>query len=189
MGWLSVGALAVGLAMDATAASASRGLAAHRVRWSDALKVATLFGLFQALMPLLGWGLGIGLGPWVQRWDHWIAFAILGAIGGKMLIDARYQAPEVAKEERPFRLGLLLALAVATSLDAFAAGVSLPLLQAPLFGTLAVIALVTAGSSAGGLYAGRRFGKLLGPRCDAIGGLILVGLGTRILVEHLALGI
>ena len=179
--------LALGLAMDATAVAAARGLAAPRVLPRNVLLIAALFGGFQALMPLLGWLLGKRLGPLVEQFDHWIAFALLGAIGAKMLYEAFHEDTERREETGDlFRLRALLALAIATSVDAFAAGITLPMLGAPLALTLATIGAVTALSSTAGVLAGRRFGKSLGKRLDAAGGLVLIGLGTKILIEHLS---
>ncbi|MFZ5896692.1 MAG: manganese efflux pump MntP family protein [Myxococcota bacterium] len=183
--------LSVGLAMDATAASAARGMAARVVGLRHALLVASFFGGFQALMPLAGWKLGKKLGPLVQAWDHWIAFALLGAIGGKMLWEAYAEADEPSTAttedsgEQAFRIKVLFVLAVATSIDAFAAGITLPILGAPLVLSLATIGVTTAILSTLGLFAGRRFGALLGKRLDVVGGLVLIALGTKILVEHL----
>jgi putative Mn2+ efflux pump MntP len=181
--------LSLGLAMDATAVAAARGLAAPRVHPRHVLLVALLFGGFQALMPLLGWLVGNQLGPAVQRFDHWIAFVLLGAVGAKMLHEAyeRANAPlELAKpDEDLFGLRILLVLALATSIDALAVGLTLPMLGAPLLLSLATIGLTTAALSAGGLLIGRRLGAMLGPRLDIAGGLVLIGLGTKILIEHL----
>ena len=181
--------LSFGLAMDATAVSAARGLAARRVLPADVLRVALLFGGFQALMPLLGWLVGSQVGPAVQRVDHWIAFVLLGAIGAKMLYEAfSSDGGEAPIGTDLFRLQALLLLAVATSIDALAVGVTLPMLGAPLALTLATIGIVTALSSAVGLLVGRHFGATFGKRLDALGGLVLIGLGTKILVEHLSGG-
>lgn len=142
-------------------------------------------------MPLAGWKLGKKLGPLVQAWDHWIAFALLGAIGGKMLWEAYAEADEPSTAttedsgEQAFRIKVLFVLAVATSIDAFAAGITLPILGAPLVLSLATIGVTTAILSTLGLFAGRRFGALLGKRLDVVGGLVLIALGTKILVEHL----
>jgi putative Mn2+ efflux pump MntP len=187
--------LSLGLAMDATAVAAARGVAARRVPSTrEVLRVALLFGGFQALMPLLGWLLGSYVGPLMQRFDHWIAFALLGVIGGKMLFESSSQV-DVAQapggvEVRPdlFRLEVLLVLALATSVDALAVGITLPMLGAPFLLTLATIGVITALSSAAGLLAGRRLGAGLGKRLDALGGLVLIGLGTKILIEHLRVG-
>ena len=131
--------------------------------------------------------MGRRLGAFVAAWDHWLVFALLGGIGGKMLWEARNGASASARDQRdPFGLRVMLLLAVATSLDAFAAGITLPLLHAPLPAALATIGITTAVSSVLGLYAGRRFGAMLGPRLDAAGGLVLIGMGTKVLIEHLA---
>lgn len=176
--------------MDATAVSAAKGLAVPRVLPRHVALVALFFGGSQALMPLVGWGAGARLGPLVDAYAHWIAFGLLAAIGGKMLWEARAAGggdPSGAEERGdgdPFAVGPLSLLAVATSIDALAVGVSLPMLRAPLALTLVTIGLTTALTSALGLYAGRRFGALLGRRLDAAGGLVLIGLGVKLLLEH-----
>jgi len=179
--------IAFGLAMDATAVAATRGLAVPRVRVRDALRVAVLFGGFQAAMPAIGWAVGARVGGAIAAWDHWIIFAVLDGLGAKMLWEARGQpAPAAAPAAAdPFRLALLLPLAVATSIDALAAGFTLPLLSAPFALSLATIGSVTAALSAAGLYAGRRFGAMLGKRLDVVGGLALIAMGTKILIDHL----
>jgi manganese efflux pump family protein len=193
--------LAVGLAMDSVAVAAARGLASPAIRPGHVARVALLFGGFQALMPLLGWQLGARLGPHVARWDHWIASGLLVAIGGKMLRDAwrvdeeapgsaRAPSPPAQGPARPaepallFGWRVLILLAIATSIDAFAAGITLPLLGAPLIPTLALIGGVTALLSAVALLVGRRLGAGAGRRLDALGGLVLIGLGVKILLEH-----
>lgn len=181
--------LSIGLAMDATAVAAARGIAAPQIRPQHVLLVAVLFGGFQALMPLIGYLLGSQLGPIVERFDHWIAFALLAAIGAKMLHEARSAGSDEASTERDvFRLEVLLVLAVATSIDALAAGITLPMLGAPLVLSLVTIGVTTALSSGAGLLVGRRFGASLGKRLDVLGGLVLIGLGTKILIEHLTAG-
>jgi putative Mn2+ efflux pump MntP len=178
--------LAVGVAMDATAVSAARGLAARRVHARQVFLVALLFGGFQALMPLLGWLIGSRLGPVVERFDHWIAFALLAAIGGKMLFEAfTASAKDDPNKDELFRIDVLLALALATSIDALAVGITLPMLEAPLVLSLVTIGVTTALLSGMGLIVGRRFGAALGKRLDIAGGLVLIGLGTKILVQHL----
>lgn len=189
MSFLSIVLLALGLAMDATAVAAARGLATPRILARHVVRVALLFGGAQALMPLLGWLVGARVGPWVAAWDHWIAFALLGGLGGKMLWEARGgdaddESPEKAAD--PFAWKIMLVLALATSVDAFAVGLTLPMLGAPLLVSLVTIGVVTAVLSAGGLFAGRSFGAVLGKRLDAFGGLVLIGLGCKILFEHLS---
>ncbi|MDB4930036.1 MAG: hypothetical protein JWM10_2520 [Myxococcaceae bacterium] len=182
--------LAVGLAMDAAAVAGARGLAARRLRARDVALVALLFGGFQAAMPLLGYFVGRRVGPALARWDHWIIFALLGGLGAKMLWEARAtpDAADAPADGDVFGLRVLLVLAVATSLDALAVGVTLPMLRAPLALSVATIGVTTAALSALGLYAGRRFGAALGRRLDAFGGLVLIALGGKILAEHLRAG-
>jgi putative Mn2+ efflux pump MntP len=178
--------LAIGLAMDATAVSAARGLAVPAIRARHVMLVAGLFGGFQALMPIVGWLLGTRIGPLVQAWDHWIAFVLLGFIGGKMLWEA--QETNVDDDDASldhFAWKPMFVLAIATSIDALAVGITLPMLNAPFALSVATIGVVTALLSAAGLFAGRRFGAMLGKRLDLAGGVVLIGLGLKILVEHL----
>ena len=188
MSFGSILLLALGLAMDATAVAASRGLAAHRIRPRDVALVAGFFGGSQALMPLIGWAVGARVGHLVQAWDHWIAFVLLAGIGGKMLWEARGSDEDEAGTDRrdPFDLKLMFVLAIATSIDALAVGVTLPMLGAPLLMSIVSIGVTTALLSAVGLFAGRRFGAMLGKRLDAIGGIALIGLGAKILFDHLS---
>ncbi len=186
----SIVALSVGLAMDATAVSAARGMAVPAVRPRHALLVALFFGGFQALMPVLGYLVGARVGPLVDAWDHWIAFVLLGGVGAKMLWEA-YTGPEDApprSEKELFGTRVMLPLAVATSIDALAVGITLPMLEAPLLLSVITIGVTTAVLCVAGLYLGRRAGAMLGRRLDVLGGLILIGLGTKILIEHLAAG-
>lgn len=177
--------LAIGLAMDAMAVAAARGLATPRILPRHVVLVACFFGGFQALMPLIGWLIGRHVGPIVQAWDHWIAFLLLGAIGGKMLWEARGENRDHPVQGDPFGLRIMLLLAFATSVDALAAGITLPMMNAPLVTSLLTIGITTAALSALGLFAGRRFGAALGNRLDVVGGVVLIGLGLKILFERL----
>jgi putative Mn2+ efflux pump MntP len=188
MSFGSILVIAFALALDATAVAAARGLAARRVRCRHVLLVSALFGGAQAAMAMLGWLVGGRVGPLVQAWDHWIAFVLLGAIGAKMLRDAlrvEKEGEPASSSVDPFGLGIMLLLAVATSIDALAVGVTLPMLGAPFLLSLSAIGITTAVLSALGLLLGRRLGPLLGRRLEVAGGLVLIGLGTKILIEHL----
>jgi putative Mn2+ efflux pump MntP len=182
--------LAFGLSMDAMAVAAARGLAVRTIRLRHVALVAGFFGGFQALMPLFGWLLGNRVGKAIAAWDHWVIFVLLAGIGGKMLWEAFHHDAEEAplSEADAFGLKVMLLLAIATSIDAFAAGFALPLMGAPLGVSLAAIGITTAILSALGLFAGHRFGAALGSRLDAVGGIVLIGLGTKTLIEHLSSG-
>jgi len=190
--------LAIGLAMDAAAVCAARGLAARALGLREVLKVAVLFGGAQALMPWIGAMAGRRLGPMFEQWDHWVAFGLLGAIGLHMLIEAAKGDPEQSELSNApdlFRLRTLSLLAIATSIDALAAGITLPMLGAPLAVSITTIGVVTAVLCVAALLAGRHIGRALGPKfqlfgraLDAIGGITLIALGTKILTEHLSAG-
>lgn len=181
--------LAVGLAMDATAVSATRGMAISTIQIRHVAMVSLFFGGFQALMPLIGWTIGAGVGPLVQTWDHWIAFTLLATVGGKMVWEARdagdADRPAAGCAQNVFGLRVMTMLAIATSIDALAVGITLPMLDAPLVLSLLTIGITTGLLSALGLFAGRRFGAALGQKLDVLGGLVLIGLGLKILIEHL----
>jgi putative Mn2+ efflux pump MntP len=190
--------LAVGLAMDAAAVCASRGLAAPKLGLREGIKVAVMFGGSQALMPLFGALAGAQLGPMFEAWDHWVAFGLLGAIGVHMLIEAaKADDGEAALAKTPDLFGMrtLTLLAIATSIDALAAGITLPMLGAPLAVSIATIGVVTAVLCVIALYAARAVARVLGERfqlfsrgLDFIGGIALIALGTKILTEHLSAG-
>ena len=175
--------LALGLAMDATAVSAARGAAAERVRARDVVLVAGAFAVFHAVMPTLGWIAGSQLGSVVETWDHWLAFAILGVIGVRMILQSLQR--QVALAAAPFAPTVILGLALATSLDALAIGVTLPMVGAPPVLAIATISIATGVGSVLALLVGHRLNKSLGRPAIAAGGVALVLIGTKILVEHL----
>jgi putative Mn2+ efflux pump MntP len=177
--------LAIALAMDATAVAAARGLAGGVSR-RDVVLVPALFGGFQAGMAALGWLGARWLGPAIARWDHWIGAILLTGLGVKMIHGAlshRRDEPAPTPDLRDDLL-TLFGLALATSIDAAAAGVTLPLLDAPPLLSLAAIGLVTAALSAAGLALGRRLGAAMGPRLEVVGGATLIGLAIKLLIEQ-----
>jgi putative Mn2+ efflux pump MntP len=183
---LALLALAVGLSMDAMAVAATKGLTANRVTTREALRVALLFGAFQAGMPAIGATVGARFAPLIEAWDHWVVFVLLGGIGAKMIVDAMKPAEEhAAPGVDVFAWRGLLLLAVATSIDALAAGLSLPLLEVSIVTALVTIGITTALLSFAGVYLGRRFGERLGKRLDLLGGVILIVLAVKTLIEHL----
>jgi putative Mn2+ efflux pump MntP len=169
--------LAFGLAMDATAVAAARGLVRRR---GELVALPLLFGAFQAGMAALGWALGAWGGRYVEQWDHWIAFGLLLLVGGKMIVEAVRGGDD--DDPRAAGIGLWLLLSLATSIDAAAAGITLPLLPVAPWISVVLIGAVTAACSLAGYVAGRAIGS---KKLEIVGGVILIGLGVRILVEHL----
>lgn len=178
--------LALGLAMDATAVAAVQGLAGRETR--RGLRLALLFGGFQAGMAALGWLGGRTLGDTFAAWDHWLAFGLLLLLGAKMLWEARGGDDhddglgDKPRPQAPWRLDLTLA--VATSIDALAAGVTLPLVAPPAL-ALVAIGVVTALASLTAYAFAMRLGSRTGARLNALGGVVLIAMGTKILIEHL----
>lgn len=186
MSFLELLLVAVGLSMDAFAVAVCRGLEMRRIDYRQALLIAVFFGGFQALMPVVGYLLGAGFEHYISAFDHWIAFALLAFIGGKMI----WEAVRGGEEEQPQELDLkmLLMMAVATSIDALAVGVSLAALAVNIWSAAAFIACVTFACCLVGHAVGRRFGALLGSKAQVLGGVILIVLGAKILIEHLSGG-
>ncbi len=186
--------LALALAMDAFAAALSQGAAARPspTVWA-ALRVGLAFGVAQAVMPLLGWSLGIAFAATIRTVDHWIAFVLLALIGGRMMhagivADEDNTSEATPRSTQVYTGWALMAAAVATSIDAAAAGVTIPLLGQPIAVSCIVIGVVTCVLSVAGVLLGGVCGKLLGRRAEILGGLVLIGLGTKILIEHAFMG-
>ena len=177
--------LAVGVSMDAFAVSIAKGLATRKLRGGHYLSVAMWFGGFQALMPLLGYYVGVHFASVVESYDHWIAFALLALMGAKMLYDTLSSGGEEEKISGDFRFKTMLLLAIATSIDALAVGVSLAFLKVNIWQAITLIGITTALFSAGGLHLGRLFGARYQRTAEITGGVALVAIGVKILVEHL----
>lgn len=185
VGWSTLFALACALAMDAFAVAIATGLTLSPLRGPQVLRMAAAFGLFQGLMPVIGWAAGRAVYAHIAAFDHWIAFGLLALIGGKMVWGALRQTPEEDPRAGDPTTGLpLLLLALATSIDALAAGISLALVRDSILAPALVIGLVTAGFTATGMALGRRIGALWGPRVEVLGGLVLISLGVKIVLEH-----
>ena len=186
---------ALALAMDAVAVSIASGLSVHTLRYRDALKMAAVFGAFQALMPLLGYLLASWLtassAAWLKDYDHWVAFILLGGIGVKMILDARRFNQNTADEKihSPFRTNKLIVLGIATSLDAFAVGITFSLMEAGLAATVIIIGMITFLLCLPAVWFGARLGKLYAKRAEILGGVVLIGIGSKILIDHLMSGI
>ena len=194
--------IAVGLSMDAFAVSLCKGLVMDRLRTGDGLLVALFFGGFQALMPIAGYYLASNFAGYIEAYDHWIAFLLLLFIGGKMLWDVYKEShspqentaaedaaiTEDAAVYQPVPLGELILLAVATSIDALAVGVAFAVLPGVhIFSAAAFIGCTTFVLSFIGVVLGFKTGKLLEEKAQILGGLILIAIGVKILLEHTGL--
>ncbi len=180
--------IAVGLSMDAFAVSLASGATMKRLHLPNALKMGLFFGGFQALMPVLGWAAGLSMNNFISAWDHWIAFVLLSAVGGKMV----YEALKIKEEEEcggpktcPFDTGTLTVLALATSIDALAVGLTFSLLQVSIITPVLVIGLVTFLMSVAGVKIGSKGGHFFEHKMEAAGGFILIAIGLKILLGHL----
>ena len=182
--------LGIGLAMDAFAVSVCKGLGMRRLNKKQALIIGLYFGGFQALMPLIGWLLGSQFQKYITSIDHWIAFILLGFIGGKMMIEAIREWNEeetVDVMDAPLDHKNMLVLAVATSIDALAVGITLAFLDTPIIEAITIIGITTMVISIIGVVVGNFFGSRYKSKAEFIGGLILVLLGLKILLEHLGI--
>ncbi len=174
--------IAVGLAADATAVSMTSGCTIKNLKPQNALLIASAFAIFQILMPLVGWVLGSEFKTFFEGFDHWVAFGLLLLVGGKMIKEAF--SHEEKKEFNPLAPKVLLLLAIATSIDALAVGFSMSLVSADLVIPLLIIGSITFLMSFAGCYVGRAFGHLFENKVEIVGGVILIGIGLKILIEH-----
>lgn len=181
----AVAILSIGLAMDAVAVALVRGATGER-RVAHGFELALAFGVAQGVMPLIGWSLGTAFAGTIEAFDHWVAFALLAFLGARMLKEAVSDDDGPAPGGTSFRLAALVTAAIATSIDAAAAGLALPLLEVRVLTACAVIGAVTAVLSGIGYWLGSRASPRLGKWAELLGGVVLIGLGVRILVEHLA---
>lgn len=182
--------LGVGLSMDAFAVSVCKGLGMRKLNKKQALIIGLYFGGFQALMPFVGWLLGSQFQKYITSIDHWIAFILLGFIGGKMMIEAvrEWNEEEVVDVmDAPIDHKNMLVLAVATSIDALTVGITFAFLGTPIVEAITIIGITTMVISIAGVVVGNFFGSRYKSKAEFIGGLILVPLGLKILLEHLGI--
>lgn len=188
MGFIEFFLTGIGLSMDAFAVAICKGLGMREVNYKQMLLIALFFGGFQALMPLLGWLLGRQFEQYITSVDHWIAFALLVLIGANMLREARKGDDTTDAEtvyDAPLPLGQLLLMAIATSIDALAVGISFAFLGVNIWLAIAIIGTTTFLISAAGVFIGNRFGNRYEKRATIAGGIILILQGVKILLEHL----
>ncbi|WP_295657033.1 manganese efflux pump MntP family protein [uncultured Nocardioides sp.] len=185
MSFLTLLLVSLGVSADAFAVALGKGLQMRRLRARDALAVAATFGLFQGLMPVVGWLLGTGLREYVVEVDHWVAFGLLSLIGGKMVWEAWHSDDEDPAGDGPVPLAELLVLGVATSIDALAVGISLAFLDVDIVLAAVAIGAVTFVVSLAGVLLGHRAGVRFRGPAEVVGGLVLIAIGVRILLDHL----
>ena len=181
--------LAVGLSMDAFAVSVCKGLAMKKVNKKQAAIIGLYFGGFQGLMPLIGWFLGVRFQKYITSFDHWIAFALLVFIGGKMILEAirDTEVQEIKEKDPPLKHKEMFVLAIATSIDALAVGITFAFLDTPIVEAVVIIGCTTFFLSILGVVVGNFFGTRYKKKAEIAGGIILVLIGFKILLEHLGL--
>lgn len=182
----SIALLSLSMSADAFAASIGRG-AASRPNVAGALKGGMVFGIIEAITPLIGWALGLATSSFIGAVDHWVAFALLGGVGGKMIWEALSTHPDTERKAAKAGLLALVATAIGTSMDAAAVGVSLALIGADILTIALAIGCATFAVTTIGLLIGRYAGAYLGRTVELAGGLVLIAIGSLILVEHLGL--
>jgi putative Mn2+ efflux pump MntP len=181
----TIAAIGIALAMDAFAVSIVSGSVFGHLHIRHGIRMALFFGAFQSIMPLLGSFAGKGLQSYINPFDHWLAFALLTFIGGKMVLEALKIRKVEKSPSDPSSLVVLLALSIATSIDALAVGLTLSLVTEHLFAAVILIGLITFSISLVGWQLGKRIGRFFETQIEAVGGLILIGIGLKILLEHL----
>ncbi len=186
--FLSIMLVALGLSADCFAVALGGGISDRTLSWPKWTRVALSFGVFQALMPLIGWLAGRTIVNIIADYDHWLALGLLGFVGGKMIFEA-FHHHETQKETKDMSRGwTLVTLSVATSIDALAIGLSFAFLDVNIVLAAALIGVTAFAITIVGFVAGRKAGEVIGKRAELIGGLILVAIGLRILVSHLTSG-
>lgn len=191
MGYLEIFLTGIALAMDAFAVSICKGIKMPRLRKSHIVIIAVFFGGFQMLMPLIGWLLGSQFVQYISKFDHWIAFALLAFIGVKMAIESfKHEEEECCKCESKLDLKELVVLAIATSIDALAVGITFALYpDINILPSISIIGIVTFIICAGGVVIGHKFGAKFKSKAELLGGIVLVIIGLKLLIEGLLEGI
>ena len=186
MSFLTIMGIAFGLAMDAFAVSLAAGLRLGICTFRPVFRLSFHFGLFQFMMPIIGWWGGLSLAGWTRSLDHWIAFGLLELIGGKMLFQSLLGDKNIQPCDDCTRGLSLVILSVATSMDALAVGISMAMLKVSVWFPSIIIGLVAAGMTVMAMVYGCRLGARFGKGMEILGALILIGIGIKILAEHLA---
>ena len=185
IGFLSLLLIAIGLSADCFAVALSGSISMRTLSLLQVFRASLSFGLFQALMPVLGWLAGRTVVELVAQYDHWVAFVLLALVGGRMIWES-FRSGDSRSENTDITRGLLLlTLSVATSIDALAVGLTFAFLEVDITLASSTIGVVAFVATAVGLLLGRRAGKLVGRRAETVGGMVLIGIGLRIILTHL----
>lgn len=184
MSLLTIFLLAVALGVDAFSVAIGIGAANHKKSWAPVWRLSLAFGLFQFVMPLIGWLAGSTVVELISGFDHWIAFALLAFIGGKMIREGLEKESDEEKADQTRGWPLLL-LSIATSIDALAVGFSFSVLKAPILFPSVIIGIVCFGMTAVGMIFGKGLAKLFGKKVEIFGGIVLIAIGVKILLEHM----
>ncbi len=182
MGLVTLFLLAVGLCFDTFAVSVSSGLLRKEIVFWQAVRIAFILAVFQALMPVLGWLGGITIKNWIEPFDHWVALGILTILGVKMLIESQKKSED--KNINPLDIKVIISMALATSIDAFAVGISFAIIEVNMIIAVLIIGSVTFIASMLGILFGKKTGSHFGQKMEIIGGLILIIIGIKIFMEH-----
>lgn len=188
MDLLVIVGIALGLAMDAFSVAIGVSVALGGTSRRQTFRLAWHFGLFQALMPIIGWAAGTSVRPWIERWDHWLAFVLLGVVGGRMIFESVRGDRSEPTQADPTRGWSLVVLSIATSIDALAVGLSFAALGVQVWTPAAIIGITAAAMTMLGTLGGRALGARFGSRMAVAGGFVLISIGVWIVFEHLMKG-
>jgi manganese efflux pump family protein len=185
MDFLTILFIALGLAMDAFAVSVTSGVTIKRLDFKNSLKIALSFGIFQSIMPVVGWLAGVSLQKFIEDYDHWVALALLSFVGIKMIYES-FTMREEEKYVESMSSQMLLMLSIATSIDALVVGMTFAFLDVAIVLPVIIIGLVTFLLSLAGIFLGKKFGNLFQSKIEIAGGLILIIIGIKIVLDHIS---
>ena len=185
MDLLTIILIAIGLSFDTFAVSISSGLILKKIDFFSATKIAVTLAVFQAAMPVIGWLAGSGIKNYAENFDHWIAFGILALLGAKMIYESFNTDPE-DRSFNPLDIKVMIGMAIATSIDALIVGFSFALLNYRIFISVGIIGFVTYVVAMLGMLFGKKIGTKMGRRMEVLGGVMLILIGLKILIEHLS---
>ncbi len=181
---LTIILIAIGLNFDSLAVSITTGLVVKDIKFRQAIRIALIMAFFQAMMPLLGWYLGSQIKELIKAYDHWLAFTLLFLIGAKMIYEA-FKEEHERQDFNPLKLVVTIGMAIATSIDALIVGVSFGFIDMNITQAVIIIGCLTFLVAMVGMLLGKKAGHFFGNKMEIVGGLILIGIGAKILIEHL----